>query len=159
MMPANENSAFDSVGVAPDFEIALTAAEEAIAYDLTVENDPQILRAFEMMDTLTGASTAAGNAAPEGDVPAEGEEFAGEEEPVEDENAVKPEDATFVVNRNSLTVHELDCHHIEAMSEKNIKYTDLTLEELLATEHVPCGACMPDEYKKYKEEHGLDGKK
>ena len=86
MVPANEASAFDGVGVAPDFEIALSAAEEAVAYDLTVENDPQILRAFEMMDTLTGASTAAGTVAPEGEGAAEGEDPTEGEENTADES-------------------------------------------------------------------------
>lgn len=60
MVPDNEDFAFDGVGVTPDFEIALSAAEEANSYELTVATDPQILRAFEMLDTMTGASTAAG---------------------------------------------------------------------------------------------------
>lgn len=86
MVPYNEANAFDGVGVLPDFEIALTAAEEAIAYDLTVENDPQILRAFEMMDTLTGASTAAGNPVPgEDELPTESESTAEGGEPAEGE--------------------------------------------------------------------------
>lgn len=60
MEPANAEHAFNGVGVVPDFEIALSAAEEANSYDLTVATDPQILRAFEMLDILTGAATAAG---------------------------------------------------------------------------------------------------
>lgn len=64
MVPAVAENVFEGVGVLPDFEIALTTAEEAIAYDLTTANDPQILRALEMLDTLTGASTAGGSGAP-----------------------------------------------------------------------------------------------
>lgn len=62
MVPAFSDSSFDGVGITPDFEIALTAAEEAVAYDLTTADDPQILRALEMLDTMTGASTAIGGA-------------------------------------------------------------------------------------------------
>ncbi len=71
IVPANADSSFDGVGITPDFEIALTAAEEAIAYDLTPLSDPQVIRAFEMLDTLTGASTAVGQ--PE-TPPAEGDD-------------------------------------------------------------------------------------
>ncbi len=60
IVPANAESSFNGVGVSPDFEIALTAAEEAAAYDLTPETDPQVLRAFKMIDVLTGVSTAVG---------------------------------------------------------------------------------------------------
>lgn len=60
MVPANSDSSFDGVGVTPDFEIALTAAQETGYYDLTTQDDPQILKAFEMVNILTGASTAEG---------------------------------------------------------------------------------------------------
>ncbi len=98
MMPGKGASFFDGVGVLPDFEIALSAAEEAVAYELTLETDPQIQRAFEMMDTLTGASTAGGNhggqnteetTPPEEETPVEGELTEGE--PVEGENAAEGE--------------------------------------------------------------------
>jgi len=77
------------------------------------------------------------------------EEDEPEREPDEDE--VPAEKATFVVNRSSLTIHVKGCYNIDKMSEKNIKYTCLSYEELLEKEHVPCGFCMPDEYKAYKE--------
>ncbi len=77
IVPANSESSFDGIGVAPDFEIALSAADESIAYMLTTATDPQLLRAFEMVDTLTGASTAAGQPAEDGQQPAEGENTEG----------------------------------------------------------------------------------
>lgn len=77
-----------------------------------------------------------------------------EEEPEEEEeeNKIPKEEATYLINSSSMKVHKLDCYHIAEMSEKNIKYTDLTLEELLELEHIPCSTCLPEEAKKYKEE-------
>ena len=77
-----------------------------------------------------------------------------EPEPEEpEEPGIPKEDATFLINKNSKKIHKLDCYHIEEMSEANIKYTDLSLEELLADEHIPCATCMPDEWEIYKQEH------
>ena len=72
-----------------------------------------------------------------------------EKEPDPDE--VPPEEATYVVNRSSLTIHVMGCYNIDKMSEKNVKYTNLSYEQLIETDHIPCGFCMPDEYKAYKE--------
>ena len=76
-----------------------------------------------------------------------------DDEEIVDENQIPKEDATFVINKSKLTIHMLDCYNIDRMAAKNILYTDLTLEELLATEHIPCGNCLPDEYEAYKEAH------
>jgi hypothetical protein len=77
-----------------------------------------------------------------------------EEDPEEDEEpGVSREDATFLINKNSKKLHKLDCYHIKEMKEANTKYTDLTLEELLEDEHIPCASCMPDEWEIYKENH------
>ena len=73
-----------------------------------------------------------------------------DEEKTPDPDEVSKEEATFVVHRTKLKIHLLDCYHVDNMNEDNIKYTNLTLEELLATEHIPCGTCMPDEYEEYK---------
>ena len=81
------------------------------------------------------------------------EEKEEEEEPEEDENLIAKEDANYAYNKVSLVIHTLDCHHLEIMIEKNLRYTDLTIEELLELEYRPCGACMPDEYKEYKKNH------
>ena len=70
---------------------------------------------------------------------------------VPDEDEVSAEEANFVVNRSSLTFHIKGCRYTEKMSPKNVKYTRFTFEELLETEHAPCGHCMPEEYKAYKE--------
>ena len=91
--------------------------------------------------------------------PTEDEEEEPEEEP-EEENKVSKDDATFVINSNSNKLHDLECRHIEGMNEENIKYTDLTLEELIALDtYIPCGTCLPDEYEEYKEKHGISDKK
>ena len=76
-----------------------------------------------------------------------------EVEPEEQEPQISKEDATFLINKNSKKIHKIDCYHIEEMSQANIKYTDLTLEELLEEEHIPCATCMPDEWEIYKETH------
>lgn len=77
-----------------------------------------------------------------------------EEEPEDDTNKVAKEDATFVINSSSKALHMLDCHHIKEMEEKNVQYTDLTLEELIELDiYKPCGFCLPDEYKEYMEKH------
>lgn len=85
-----------------------------------------------------------------------------EEEPEEEEedpNKVSKEDATFVINSSTNKIHYLDCYHVDGMVEKNLKYTDLTLEELLALEYIPCGTCMPDEAEEYEKNHPEDTKK
>lgn len=83
-----------------------------------------------------------------------------EEEPAEDDtNKVAKEDATFVINSASKMLHTLDCHHVEVIVEKNIQYTDLTLEELIALdEYEPCAVCLPDEAEEYDKNHPDDEK-
>lgn len=79
-----------------------------------------------------------------------------EKEPEEEEIKIPPEDVTFVINKNSGKVHELDCRYAIEMKEANKEYTNLTLEELLAiedAEYSPCATCMPAEAEKHKEEH------
>ncbi len=78
------------------------------------------------------------------------------EEPEEDEddtNTIPAEEATFLINKASEKLHKLDCYHIEGMEEKNILYTNLTLEELLLLEYIPCATCMPNEAKEYEKTH------
>lgn len=72
---------------------------------------------------------------------------------VPDPDEVEPELATYIINRTKLTIHKRGCYHIEKMAERNIKYTCLSYEELLANDHAPCGTCMPDEYEAYKKAH------
>ena len=82
------------------------------------------------------------------------------EEPEDDKNKIPLEEATFLINSNSLKLHCLDCYHVESMSDKNIEYTNLTLEELIALdEYIPCGTCLPDEAEEYKEKHGITDEK
>ncbi|MBQ8302262.1 MAG: hypothetical protein IJX97_01770 [Clostridia bacterium] len=78
------------------------------------------------------------------------------EEPEDNTNKIPIEEATYLINTNSLKLHCLDCYHVESMSDKNIEYTNLTLEELIALdEYIPCGTCLPDEAEEYKEKHGI----
>ena len=73
-----------------------------------------------------------------------------EEEPEkEDPYSVPESQAKYAYNKTSRVVHELDCHNIDSMSDKNLRYTNLTLDELLKLKHIPCGSCMPDEYEEY----------
>ena len=68
-----------------------------------------------------------------------------------DPDEVPADEATYVINRSSLTIHVKGCYNIDKMAEKNVKYTCLSYEELIENDHIPCGFCMPDEYKAYKE--------
>lgn len=70
-----------------------------------------------------------------------------------DPDEVPFEEATYVINRSKLTIHEKDCYNVKKIAEKNLKYTNLSIEELLENEHVPCGNCLPKEYEAYKEAH------
>ena len=78
-----------------------------------------------------------------------------EEEPEEDEtNKIAKEDATFVINKKSKALHTLDCFRIKTMEEKNIQYTDLSLEALMELdENKPCKDCLPEAAKEYYEKH------
>ena len=76
-----------------------------------------------------------------------------DEEPAEDEILIPKEEATYATNKKSLVIHLLDCHMIDAMIAANLRYTDLTYEELLELKYRPCGTCMEEEYKQYKKDH------
>ncbi len=76
-----------------------------------------------------------------------------DEKDEEDEVLISRDDATYAYNKVSLVIHTLECHHLEIIIEKNLRYTDLTMDELLELEYRPCGVCLPDEYKKYKKNH------
>ena len=52
-----DGSSFDGTGLAVDVERALTADEEAVLYDYTVDTDPQIQRAVSVVRQLSGTST------------------------------------------------------------------------------------------------------
>ena len=80
---ACDGTSFEGTGVAVDVERLLTAEEQASYYDYVPETDPQLLRAFEVADSLTGSSTvgeaendassAASSAAESGEEAAESE--------------------------------------------------------------------------------------
>ncbi len=58
---------FDSVGLTVDVERDLTSDEQAAYYDYTLETDPQILRAVNTAQTMSGSATVGGvNAASSG---------------------------------------------------------------------------------------------
>jgi len=77
-----------------------------------------------------------------------------EEDPEEDEEElISRDDATYAYNKVSLVIHTLECHHLEIIIEKNLRYTDLTMDELLELEYRPCGVCLREEYKEYKKNH------
>lgn len=70
---------FDGTGLTVDVDRALTSDELLMFYDFTLETDPQILRAFDLVDSINGESTVAGgNSAAAGTTdnaaPAEGSE-------------------------------------------------------------------------------------
>ena len=81
------------------------------------------------------------------------------EEEEDDKDKISKEDATFVINSSSKKLHHLGCYHVEGMVEKNLEYTDLTLQELLTLEYIPCASCMPEEAKEYEKNHPEDSEK
>lgn len=90
-------------------------------------------------------------------VPDDDKDDVSEEE--DDTNKIAKEDATFVINKSSKTFHHLDCFRIDTMEQKNIKYTDLTLEELMELdENKPCRDCLPDAAKEYYQKHPEEDK-
>lgn len=58
----SDGSCFEGTGLTVDTESALSADEQIMYYDFTVENDPQILRAFTVANALTGNSTVGATA-------------------------------------------------------------------------------------------------
>lgn len=70
-----------------------------------------------------------------------------------EEPGISKDEATFLINKSSHKIHMLDCYHIAEMAEANIEYTDLTLEELLEADNIPCATCLPEQWEKYKSEH------
>lgn len=79
-----------------------------------------------------------------------------EEEPEEEEDntpKIPIEEATYAINSASKTFHELGCHHVSVIVEKNLEFTDLTSDELMEQEYKPCSVCLPDEAKEYEKTH------
>ena len=54
LLLSKNGATFNGTGISPDVEASLSAEEESNFYNFTVDTDPQILRAFEVVDTLTG---------------------------------------------------------------------------------------------------------
>lgn len=76
----------------------------------------------------------------------------------EDDYAVSVDQATYAYNKASRVIHELDCHNLKIMNEENLRYTNLSIDELIELFHVPCGSCLPDEYEQYKKDHPEEDK-
>ena len=69
-------------------------------------------------------------------------------------NKIAKEDATFVIGTGNNKLHTLDCHNVKKIQEKNLEYTDLTIDELMEIDkYAPCKDCLPDEAKIYYEKH------
>lgn len=56
---------------------------------------------------------------------------------------VDPSAAAYVLNTSSMRIHKPNCGSVETIKEGNRKYTNLTLEELIAQGYEPCGRCKP----------------
>lgn len=74
-----------------------------------------------------------------------------DDEPEEEVNTIPKEDATYAINTRSRVFHLVNCHNVTNSSGQNIRYTNLTVIELISLDYSPCGSCLPEEYKKYKE--------
>src|SRR5699024_11449220 len=57
---ASNGQSFDTTGLTVDVEHALSSDEQMAFYDFTLETDPQILRAVNTAQTLTGSATVGG---------------------------------------------------------------------------------------------------
>lgn len=55
-----DDTCFDGVGLTPDVERPLTADEQTLYYDYTVDADPQIQRAVSTVQQLSGSTTVGG---------------------------------------------------------------------------------------------------
>lgn len=88
-----DGTSFDGVGLAVDVERPLTSEEEALYYDYTVADDPQIQRALATAQYMTGSSTvgAVNDAASS---VAAGEETAASGQAAEEETASSGEAAS-----------------------------------------------------------------
>ncbi|MGN0661965.1 MAG: S41 family peptidase [Faecalibacterium sp.] len=94
-----DGSCFDGTGLAVDVERAFSAEEEAMFYDYTTETDPQILRAVNTAQQMSGtatlsavnesdaASAAAPETAEEGEPSAQSEQEAGAEADADGDSA------------------------------------------------------------------------
>lgn len=74
-----QGNSFDGTGLTVDVERPLTAEEEVIFYDFTPDTDPQILRAVQAAQQMSGSTTVAG--AEEENAASDAEPAAPEEEP------------------------------------------------------------------------------
>lgn len=52
-------------------------------------------------------------------------------------------EVTYILNTNTMKIHEKNCSSVDEMNEKNKRETDKTLEELEAEGYEPCKRCNP----------------
>ena len=72
----------------------------------------------------------------------------------EDDNKISKDEATYVIGTTTGKLHELDCHNVDSIQEKNKEYTNLTIDELMELDkYAPCKDCLPNEAKIYYEKH------
>ena len=98
---ACDGTSFEGTGVPVDVERLLSADEQTMYHDYTVEDDPQILRAFEMADSLTGSSTVgevkgSASSAPQGagdEANADSQADPNAQSPDEDDTSIASSDA------------------------------------------------------------------
>lgn len=77
-----------------------------------------------------------------------------EESDEDDKSKITKEEATFVIGTGNNKLHTLDCHNVKKIQEKNLEYTNLTIDELMEIDkYAPCKDCLPNEAKIYYEKH------
>jgi len=54
-----------------------------------------------------------------------------------------PQNVTYVLNKNSLKLHRVDCESVSEMKEKNKVYLGITKAEALKKGYIPCASCNP----------------
>ncbi|MEG1932357.1 MAG: S41 family peptidase, partial [Pygmaiobacter sp.] len=69
LVPGKSES-FDGIGVLPDYERVLTPEEELGYYDFTLDDDPQLLRAFEAVSGMAKSTASAAAASTASSLPA-----------------------------------------------------------------------------------------
>lgn len=85
--------------------------------------------------------------------PAKDESDTSEDDTEDELNKISRSEATYVINSKSMRFHLLDCRYGKEPLSTNCEYTNLTFDELLALEYVPCGSCQEDEYDDYMDAH------
>lgn len=85
--------------------------------------------------------------------PAKDESDTSEDVTEDETNKISRAEATYVINTKSMRFHLLDCRYSKEPLSTNCEYTNLTFDELLALEYIPCGSCQEDAYDDYMDAH------